>query len=51
MQFFSLITMARVNITPLSRDSFNEENYELPKYFREPEQNLELSFKGSWQQE
>ena len=38
IQFLNLLAMARVNITPLSSDNFNEENYELPKYFREPEQ-------------
>ena len=26
IQFLKLIAMARVNITPLSRDNFNEEN-------------------------
>jgi oligoendopeptidase F len=51
MQFLNLIANARVNITPLSRDIFNEAHYELSKYFREPEQIHDLSFKSSWQQE
>jgi hypothetical protein len=51
IQFLNLIVMARVNVTPVSRDNFNEENHELPKYFLEPKQIHDLSFKSSWQQE